>query len=126
MLNPLRKLDTTPKVEQYAVARGLALAYTAVLAVAFLLVACLARGGGWGVLLPLVALCVVFWGNVIWLLATLPTPAERCPQCDYRLRGLSVLRCPECGRPFSFDEVRSTPEQLDFAGWESQDASPSP
>jgi hypothetical protein len=26
------------------------------------------------------------------------------------------MRCPECGRPFTFAEVGSTPEQLEFAG----------
>ncbi|MHC4235861.1 MAG: hypothetical protein ACYSUQ_12150, partial [Planctomycetota bacterium] len=29
----------------------------------------------------------------------------RCSHCDYRLFGLSQRRCPECGRPFTWDEA---------------------
>lgn len=39
----------------------------------------------------------------------------RCPRCDYYLYGLTQQRCPECGRPFSFDEVGLTPAELGFA-----------
>lgn len=40
----------------------------------------------------------------------------RCPACGYDLRGLSQMRCPECGRPFTFDEVHATAEELEYAG----------
>lgn len=29
----------------------------------------------------------------------------RCPRCEYILRGLAEPVCPECGRPFSLDEL---------------------
>jgi len=31
-----------------------------------------------------------------------------CPQCDYNLFGLPEPRCPECGRPFTPDEIGAT------------------
>ena len=37
------------------------------------------------------------------------SPAEQdvhCPLCDYDLRGLTEARCPECGAPFDWDELR--------------------
>lgn len=37
-----------------------------------------------------------------------------CPKCDYLLYGLTEMRCPECGRTFTFEEVGLTPEQLRF------------
>jgi hypothetical protein len=33
-----------------------------------------------------------------------------CPHCDYNLRGLPELRCPECGHDFDVKRVRSRPE----------------
>ena len=30
----------------------------------------------------------------------------RCPQCEYNLTGLTLPRCPECGAPFDWEEVR--------------------
>lgn len=38
-----------------------------------------------------------------------------CPGCDYYLYGLTEQRCPECGRPFTFDELGATPAELSFA-----------
>ena len=38
----------------------------------------------------------------------------RCPNCGYLLRGLRDQRCPECGRPFTFEEIRVSPEELGF------------
>jgi hypothetical protein len=40
--------------------------------------------------------------------------AGHCPECGYDLRGLSQQRCPECGRAFTFHEVRKTAEELGF------------
>ncbi len=34
-----------------------------------------------------------------------------CPQCDYDLRGLTESRCPECGRPFSTQEIAAYKER---------------
>ncbi len=42
--------------------------------------------------------------------------------CGYDLRGLSQMRCPECGRPFTFEEVHATAEGLQFAGRTSPQA----
>jgi len=39
-----------------------------------------------------------------------------CPACAYDLRGLSEMRCPECGRPFTFEKIRSIPEEMEFTG----------
>ena len=38
-----------------------------------------------------------------------------CPKCDYYLYGLTEQRCPECGRPFTFDELGATAAELSFA-----------
>ncbi len=38
-----------------------------------------------------------------------------CPGCDYYLYGLTEQRCPECGRPFTFEELGATPAELGFA-----------
>ena len=37
-----------------------------------------------------------------------------CPSCDYYLYGLTEQRCPECGRPFTFEELGATPAELGF------------
>lgn len=35
-----------------------------------------------------------------------------CPSCAYCLRGNTTMRCPECGRAFTFDELGATEEWL--------------
>jgi hypothetical protein len=40
----------------------------------------------------------------------------RCPACGYDLHGLSQMRCPECGRAFTFEEVNATAEELQTMG----------
>jgi predicted amidophosphoribosyltransferase len=59
---------------------------------------------------------VLFWafGPGILLLFLRPTHPRRghCPRCGYLLRGLPEPRCPECGRPFTAQEVGMTHEQL--------------
>jgi hypothetical protein len=59
---------------------------------------------------------------ILWVLATVviwrETPSERmeriaaagtetisCPVCGYNLTGLREARCPECGSPFTFDQL---------------------
>lgn len=57
------------------------------------------------------------WRRTVWLLLTCRLrkhPDGHCPQCDYYLFGLTVMRCPECGRPFNFEELGCSPEQLGF------------
>lgn len=61
------------------------------------------------------------WRRTLWYLLTLrlhkaPRPVGLCPGCGYNLYGLREQRCPECGRPFTFEEVLSTPQSLGFAG----------
>jgi hypothetical protein len=38
----------------------------------------------------------------------------RCPRCEYTLYGLDAQRCPECGRPFTFEEFGVSPEDIAF------------
>ena len=33
---------------------------------------------------------------------------SRCPVCAYCLIGVTSMRCPECGRPFTYDELATT------------------
>jgi hypothetical protein len=61
------------------------------------------------------------WRRTFWYLLTLrlhkaTPPVGLCPKCGYYLYGLREQRCPECGRPFSFEEVDATPESLGFVG----------
>lgn len=61
------------------------------------------------------------WIGTIWRLGTcrlrdLPVPPDACPGCGYRLFGLREMRCPECGRAFTFGELGLTAEDLGFAG----------
>ncbi len=49
-------------------------------------------------------------GATVWLLLTCRLritweAGPLCPGCGYSLMGLELLRCPECGRPFTWDEV---------------------
>jgi hypothetical protein len=37
-----------------------------------------------------------------------------CPGCGYCVIGVFELRCPECGRSFTYDELETT--EADFAG----------
>lgn len=37
-----------------------------------------------------------------------------CPKCGYDLFGLREMRCPECGRPFTFAELGTTADALGF------------
>jgi len=67
------------------------------------------------------ALTGLTWRWTLWYLLTLrlhkaSRPVGLCPKCGYYLYGLREQRCPECGRPFSFEEVEATPETLGFAG----------
>ena len=39
-------------------------------------------------------------------LADLPPDRLRCPHCDYSAYGLPQSRCPECGREFTWEQVR--------------------
>ena len=42
------------------------------------------------------------------------TRSETCPACGYLLFGLTKQRCPECGQPFTFEELGVSPEELGF------------
>lgn len=59
------------------------------------------------------------WRRTILYLITLrlheSRPAGHCPGCGYNLYGLREMRCPECGRAFTFEEIGATPESIGFA-----------
>jgi basic amino acid/polyamine antiporter, APA family len=50
-----------------------------------------------------------------WVPAENAAPAGLCPGCGYNLYGLRDQRCPECGRPFTFEEVGTMPVSPGFA-----------
>ena len=56
------------------------------------------------------------WRRTVWQLLTCRLRnidrTGRCPACDYYLFGLTEMRCPECGRPFTFEEVGVSPQEL--------------
>ena len=57
------------------------------------------------------------WRRTLWQLLTCRLRLSkdwqvRCPGCDYLLYGLTEMRCPECGRPFTFEELGVSPETL--------------
>jgi hypothetical protein len=59
------------------------------------------------------------WLSTVWRLATCRLrdanlPRAACPKCEYDLQGLTEMRCPECGRPFSFDELGLSSEDLGY------------
>ena len=72
------------------------------------------------ILLPLLAPFALLFGARLLIRRYVrrrkpPVPIEHC-KCGYSLEGLSVARCPECGRVFDFDataeELGLTDEQL--------------
>jgi hypothetical protein len=76
---------------------------------------------GWLLLLATLseASIVTGWSRwqTLWRLMTCrlrenPALVGHCPECGYNLRGLSEQRCPECGRPFTFEELGMTAEEL--------------
>ncbi|UCG15098.1 MAG: hypothetical protein JSV19_07345 [Phycisphaerales bacterium] len=71
-----------------------------------------------GVFGGLFVMCWAFGPGIVLLFwsETRKRMAGHCPGCGYNLRGLSEQRCPECGRAFTFDELRTTPEKLGFTG----------
>ena len=59
------------------------------------------------------------WWGTIWRLVfcclkDAPGGEGCCPKCEYNLFGLSRMRCPECGQPFTFEELGVSPEKLGF------------
>ncbi len=82
----------------------------------------LSRGGN-GSPYPLLLLAfamVAFWVQISITVRSVPRPGH-CVKCGYSLMGLTEQRCPECGRPFTFKEVRQTPQELMFGGSPSDD-----
>ena len=49
---------------------------------------------------------------------SLTTEEPCCPKCGYSLRGLSELRCPECGTPFAKEFVRDFGARIHLLQWE--------
>jgi hypothetical protein len=55
-------------------------------------------------------IALLFWWE------TRKRTAGHCPKCGYNLQGLPTMRCPECGRSFTLQEVHMTAEQLSLTG----------
>jgi len=77
--------------------------------------------------------CAILWPGVLILLVGVPwmwrrsraapRPGE-CPGCGYDLRGIED-RCPECGRPFTRDELERYPPLPFAVHWRVGDLSDS-
>ncbi|NLE58030.1 MAG: hypothetical protein GX616_06705 [Planctomycetes bacterium] len=54
--------------------------------------------------------------TIVQLLICRPPPPMdmrgRCPGCTYQLYGLSQMRCPECGREFTLEEIHISASEL--------------
>ncbi len=54
--------------------------------------------------------------TILQLLICRPPPPMdmrgRCPGCTYQLYGLSQMRCPECGRKFTLEEIHISASEL--------------
>lgn len=54
--------------------------------------------------------------TILQLLICRPAPPMdmrgRCPGCAYQLYGLSRMRCPECGRKFTLEEIHISASEL--------------
>jgi hypothetical protein len=74
-----------------------------------------------GVLGGLYVMCWSFGPGIVLLFTAevLKVKPGHCPGCGYNLHGLSEPRCPECGREFTFAEIRMSPDELDYHGEES-------
>ena len=73
-------------------------------------------GGIWGVIGVLVYAVGLLAAAPVYKANTKPRRKKYdCPRCGYLLVYLEVQRCPECGRPFSFEELAVEPEELHFA-----------
>jgi hypothetical protein len=71
-----------------------------------LLVVCALWCGGCGIGgAALLAVARRVWPAKQW-------PTRNCPECGYLLVGLSEKRCPECGRPFTLEELGVTEADL--------------
>jgi len=66
------------------------------------------------------------WPRALWQLLTcrlseFSASRGHCRGCGYYLYGLTQMRCPECGRPFTFEETGTTASDIAFG---RNDASP--
>jgi hypothetical protein len=100
---------------------GVPIIQTAAIAVAALLLACLAGAtlhGDWelvvvGIILLALAAIVLLWLHAIrrarrgrpFTNRADQLPDIRCPQCGYRMVGLHEARCPECGQQYTLDDL---------------------
>jgi hypothetical protein len=112
MLSRWSRLDSKDQPHRFKLALGLAAAYLGLLV--FMLCPVVGFGVSPGVLIPFVAMFLVFLGNLVWVIASLDRPAGLCPKCGYSMTGLMELRCPECGRHFTPEEVGRTLDDLQF------------
>ena len=53
-------------------------------------------------------------------IAALPPDRLHCPSCGYGVYGLPENRCPECGKPFTWEQVRVASLKFDSVLFEHQ------
>lgn len=76
----------------------------------------LGTGIGWRISLLAIGWCIGPLVALRYYRAARRALKGQCLVCGYELVGLSEMRCPECGRAFTFREVNATAEELRFAG----------
>lgn len=93
----------------------LAMAMTSLLLLATISEAALATGWSWRQTL---------WQLITCRLRENPRLIGHCPECEYNLHGLTEQRCPECGRPFTFEELGMTADEIGFQAFAVAPGSP--
>ncbi len=66
----------------------------------------------------LIMTAVIVLVTIAWLIIRLTLPkfvlqdGSLCPQCAHCILGVQSMRCPECGSPFTYDDLETTQEEF--------------